>query len=300
MDRLVKKISKPRLLSHEYSRHIPPLIKIRDGECIIVETEDAFNGLLKSPKDIKKLIGPGALPPNPVTGPIYIEGASPGDTLEISIIDISLGKTGGTCFARTDQSIDTWFDSNFARVYDIQNNVIKFSNRLRVKAKPFIGCIATAPAHFSPSSVQVFHSGGNMDCCQIQPGSKVYLPVCCEGGYLYIGDVHALQADGEFCGTAVETSAQVKIRVNIITNLAGCSLNRPRVETEKLLVTIASGSCLEDAYTTVMKDMIFWLESEYGFDPKEYFLQLSQFTNLRTCNWFTVRCELPKTFLSIK
>ena len=176
---------------------------------------------------------------------------------------------------------------------------IKFSDSLKVKAEPFIGCIATAPANFSPSSVQVFQSGGNMDCCQIKPGSKVYLPVFCEGGYLYLGDVHALQADGEFCGTAVETSAEVKIRVNIISNKKGSSLNWPRVETEDLFVTIASGSCLEDANTNAMKEMLLWLETEHDFCTKKYFLQLSQFANLRLCNWFAVRCELPKSFLKI-
>lgn len=296
---MVNIISKTDIASYEYNRKIPPIVKIKNGETIIVQTEDAFNGLLKSPEDVEKLVSPGALPPNPLTGPIYVEGALPGDTLEISIEDISLGKTGGTCFARTDHSIDKWFDGNFARIYEIQNNRINFSESLRVNAEPFIGCIATAPAHYSPSSVQVFSSGGNMDCCQIKPGSKVYLPVCCEGGYLYIGDVHALMADGEFCGTAVETSAQVTISINVIPNPTGNSINWPRVETDELLVTIASGSCIEDAYAVVMREMLIWLRSEYGFNSKDTFLQLTQFANLRPCNWFTVRCELPKTFLHI-
>ena len=94
----MEKIIKKDHLTHEYSRLIPPLLKIKEGELIIVQTEDAFNGLLKSPSDVEKLVGPGALPPNPVTGPIYIEGAMPGDTLEIMIEDISLGKNWRNLF----------------------------------------------------------------------------------------------------------------------------------------------------------------------------------------------------------
>jgi len=295
-----KRISKTNL-KYEYSRLFKPVAHVKPGEEIIIETEDAFNGNLKVPEDIIKLTDPKALPPNPVTGPIYIERSQPGDILVITVDDIKIGDVGGTCFARTDSSnpINSWFGSDFAKVFKISNQKIIFSETLKLIADPFIGCISTSPAYSAPSSLKVSQSGGNMDCCHIKPGSKVFLPVNVEGAFFYIGDVHALQADGEFCGTAVEVSSQVRLHFDVIPSTLKYKLNWPRVETPDLLTTVVGGVSLDDSFRIAMQEMLTWLEAEYNFLRKEIFLELSQVANLRPCNRFTVRCELSKDFLQI-
>ncbi len=293
-----KTISKLNL-KYEYSRFFEPVATVKPGEDILVETEDAFNGNLKFPEDVIKLTDLKALPPNPVTGPIYIERSRPGDILVISIDDIKIGNVGGVCFTRNDRTIGSWFDSDFAKVFKIYNQKIKISEKLELTAEPFIGCISTAPAYSSPASTKVSQSGGNMDCCLIRSGNKVFLPVNVEGAYFYLGDVHALQADGEFCGTAVEVTSQVRLHFDLITSTSNYVLNWPRVETPDLLATIVGGFSLDDSFRIAMQEMLAWLEDEYNLLRKEIFLELTQVANLRPCNRFTGRCELPKDFLKI-
>ncbi len=295
----MKKIISKLNLKYEYSRFFEPVATVKPGEDILIETEDAFNGNLKFPEDVIKLIDSKALPPNPVTGPIYIEGSRPGDILVISIDDIKIGNVGGTCFTRDDRAIDSWFDSPFAKVFEISNHKIKISEKLELTADPFVGCISTAPAYGSPASTKVSQSGGNMDCCLIKPGTKVFLPVNVEGAYFYLGDVHALQADGEFCGTAVEVTSQVRLHFDLITSTSNYILNWPRVETPDLLATVVGGFSLDDSFRIAMQEMLAWLEDEYNLSRKEIFLELTQVANLRPCNRFTGRCELPKDFLKI-
>jgi len=295
---LGKTISKLNL-KYEYSRFFEPVATVKPGEDIIVETEDAFNGNLKFPEDVIKLTDLKALPPNPVTGPIYIERSRPGDILVISIDDIKIGNVGGVCFTRNDRTIGSWFDSDFAKVFKIYNQKIKISEKLELTAEPFIGCISTAPAYSSPASTKVSQSGGNMDCCLIRSGNKVFLPVNVEGAYFYLGDVHALQADGEFCGTAVEVTSQVRLHFDLITSTSNYVLNWPRVETPDLLATVVGGFSLDDSFRIAMQEMLAWLEDEYNLLRKEIFLELTQVANLRPCNRFTGRCELPKDFLKI-
>ena len=293
-----KTISKLNL-KYEYSRFFEPVATVKSGEDILVETEDAFNGNLKFPEDVIKLTDLKALPPNPVTGPIYIERSRPGDILVISIDDIKIGNVGGACFTRTDRTIGSWFDSDFAKVFKISNQKIKISEKLELTADPFIGCISTAPAYSSPASTKVSPSGGNMDCCLIRSGTKVFLPVNVEGAYFYLGDVHALQADGEFCGTAVEVTSQVRLHFDLINSTSNYVLNWPRVETPDLLATVVGGFSLDDSFRIAMQEMLAWLEDEYNLSRKEIFLELTQVANLRPCNRFTGRCELPKDFLKI-
>lgn len=293
-----KTISKLNL-KYEYSRFFEPVATVKPGEDILVETEDAFNGNLKFPEDVIKLTDLKALPPNPVTGPIYIERSRPGDILVISIDDIKIGNVGGVCFTRNDRTIGSWFDSDFAKVFKIYNQKIKISEKLELTAEPFIGCISTAPAYSSPASTKVSQSGGNMDCCLIRSGNKVFLPVNVEGAYFYLGDVHALQADGEFCGTAVEVTSQVRLHFDLITSTSNYVLNWPRVETPDLLATVVGGFSLDDSFRIAMQEMLAWLEDEYNLLRKEIFLELTQVANLRPCNRFTGRCELPKDFLKI-
>jgi amidase len=292
-------VVKREKLRYEFGRGFEPVAYVESGQQILVETEDAFNGRLRASEDVHQLLGPDALPPNPLTGPFYIQGANPGDTLVVCIDAIELDEQGAICYITTSgRAIDTWFDKPLAMVVPIQNDYLIFSPSLKVRTQPFIGCVGTAPAYGSPQSIETYRGGGNMDCALVIPGTRVFLPVSVAGAYFYIGDVHALQADSEYCGTAVETRSTIKLHFEVISGPSE-GLNWPRVETPDSLVTIVGGQPLDDCLRLVYQEMLRWLEIEYGLDPAETFLKLSQLANARLCNWFTVRCEMPKAYLPL-
>jgi acetamidase/formamidase len=137
-----------------------------------------------------------------------------------------------------------------------------------------------------------------MDCALIAPGNRLFLPVAVEGAHFYVGDVHALQADSEFCGTAVETRATIRLRFEVIPG-QGEGLNWPRVETPDALVTVVGGQPLDDCLRLAYQEMLRWLETEYGLVPADIFLILSQLASAYLCNWFTVRCEMPRAYLHL-
>jgi amidase len=277
-------VVKREKLRYEFSRRFEPVAYVESGQQILIETEDAFNGRLRASEDIHQLLGPDALPPNPLTGPFYIQGADPGDILVVYVDAIELDQQGAICYIITSgRAIDTWFDKPLAMVVPIQNDYLIFSLGVKVR---------------SPQSVEVYRGGGNLDCVVVAPGARVLLPISVSGAYFYVGDVHALQADSEYCGTAVETRSTVKLHFEIISGHSQ-GLNWPRVETSDSLVTIVGGQPLDDCLRLVYQEMLRWLEIEYGLDPAETFLKLSQLANARLCNWFTVRCEMPKAYLSM-
>jgi len=286
-------------LKYEFGRGFEPVACVEPGQQILVETEDAFNGRLRAPEDVNALLGPTALPPNPLTGPFYIQGARPGDTLVVYVEGIELDRQGAMCYITTGgRAIDTWFDRPLAAVVPIENGHLVFGPKVTVPVQPFIGCAGTAPAHGSPQSIEAYRAGGNMDCAVIAPGNRLFLPVAVEGAYFYVGDVHALQADSEFCGTAVETRSTVKLRFEVIPGY-GAGVNWPRVETPDTLVTIVGGQPLDDCLRLAYQEMLRWLEIGYGLVPAEKFLMLSQLAGARLCNWFTVRCEMPRAYLPL-
>ncbi len=286
-------------LKYEFGRGFEPVAYVEPGQRVLIETEDAFNGRLRVPEDARRLLGPEALPPNPLTGPLYIKGAYPGDTLVVHLDGIELDRQGAICYTTTSgRAIDTWFDEPLAMVVPIESGHLVFSSNLRVPAQPFVGCAGTAPAHGCPQSIEAYRAGGNMDCALVSPDNRLFLPVAVDGAYFYVGDVHALQADSEFCGTAVETRATVEFRFEVISGSGG-GLNWPRVETPDELVTIVGGRPLDDCLRLAYQEMMRWLETEYGWVSAETFLVLSQLANAHLCNWFTVRCEMPKAYLHL-
>jgi len=253
-----------RLKQSEYYYTISPFRKpvltITPGDTIIAEVPDAFAGKIKSNQD---KISP---PWNPLAGPVYIENAEEGSTLAIDIKNIKIiGKQGvSILFNFTDPLTSILLNPKMEpRVIPIKDNKICFAGMTTpsVTCEPSIGCIGTSPKNEAISSDYAGPYGGNMDTPVIRPGNRLFLPVNVRGGLLYFGDVHAIQGDGEFF--ALDVPAEVTLTVNVMKEK---KIGWPRVESPSHIMTIVSLLPLESAILTAYKELVLWIEEEYGLE----------------------------------
>ena len=204
-----------------------PLITVEEGESFQVETEDAGSGLVTSPEmadRIPSLPTKRSTPPksNPIGGPIAVAGAEPGDLLEVEIESIDLQPTGYTNWGpdRTKIGDDfRWPELNrwTVRVFEHRDGSTFLDGERLWPTRPMVGCIGVAPEReaLNTSTGQTI-SGGNLDSRDIAVGTRVQLNVYHPGALLFLGDVHASQADTEYYGTADETRAVVQARCRVI------------------------------------------------------------------------------------
>lgn len=250
-------------LYYEFSRHNEPRLRIQPGETVVVESEDAFSGQIRINSDrrdkTKKPYG------NPQTGPIYIEGAEPGDSLAITIHDIK--PTLGQCATRTSdpKQLAEWLGTDCphgTHVCPIKDGKIYWSDRLTIPYQPMLGCIGTAPDTGVPTTFPAGPHGGNMDIIEVCPGNTIYLPVFVPGAYLYLGDAHAAMGHGELSASGLEMPAESTITVNLQKKRITC----PRIESPTEIMTVVSGCPLERSIAEAFARLILWLEADYQID----------------------------------
>jgi len=257
-----------------FSDAIPPVLHIFPGDTVRTWTVDA--GGVDS-KGTRRSQGG-----NPETGPFYVEGAIPGDTLVIKLNRVRLNRDSAgsgdqiaTSALTADYIRDTKyaekFDSNW--VLDREKGVAHLKQpsahltNYTVKLRPMLGCIAVAPpAHQAFRTGFLGSYGGNMDYNQIQEGTTVYLPIFAPGALLFIGDGHAAQGDGELTGDALETSMQVEFTVDLIK---GQSTSRPRAENSEYLMTLGIANSLPEALQSATTELARWLQRDYKLGPNE-------------------------------
>ena len=286
-----------------------PVARVRTGEKVTIETLDAFGNKITSPDDdISQII---SLPfVNPLTGPIYVEGAEKGDTLVVTIHDINMtrdygvsalipdfGGLCGTVFTRTLQ------EPLPAKVmlHPINEEGIVFSDNLKIPAipyEPFYGTIGTAPEIEAISSLAPGFHGGNMDAADVCPGNKVFLPVNVPGAMFHIGDGHAAQGDGEVCGVATEIPTRGTLTFEVIKSK---TIGTPRIESDRFLMAVGSARPMEDAARIAFYELILWLEQDFGIDRITGYQLCSQVSRVRLANMvdiqYSVVAKFPKKYL---
>jgi amidase len=285
-----------------------PVVEVKPGESVVVETVDALCGAVTEESPLERLLEEGRLPDyfNPVSGPIYVKTARPGDTLVVEVIDIKVGVRGVTVnFPGFGGLTVPYLQENLppkTKISQIRNGIIHFPMKngrtIKIPVHPLIGTIGTAPPIESQLSTKPDKHGGNMDCSDVTIGNKLYLPVFVDGALLYLGDAHAVQGDCEICGVAVETPSETIVKVDIIHDK---SVNWPRVETPNEIITICSSASLEHATKLALTELIFWITTDYGFDRMDAYLLCSQVAKVRICQIvnerYTVAAKFPKTYL---
>ncbi|MFZ4757980.1 MAG: acetamidase/formamidase family protein [Burkholderiaceae bacterium] len=286
-----------------------PVLHVKPGDRIVVETRDAFGGAVKTEQDLpsKVLTMPYV---NPQNGPILIEGAEPGDAIAVHIESIKPRGPNprGTCAlipffgGLSNTALTATLNEplpEIVRKIDVDEQGVYWSKRVTLPYRPHIGTLSTSPAIDSINSLTPDNHGGNMDLPDMGPGSITYLPVRTQGARLFIGDAHACQGDGEICGTAVEFQSTTTIRVDLIK---GWTLEWPRLENEFLIMAIGSTRPLEDATRIAYAELVMWMEKEYGYDRWDAYMMLSQCGRVRLGNVvdpkYTVGAAIDKTYLA--
>jgi amidase len=264
-------------LHYEVSRLYEPLLELTPGDTVTVVTEDAFTGQITTARDRRdKRVMPWS---NPTTGPIAVRGALPGDAVVLEICEIRPAKGRCATYIPTMPEMQDLLGSpagDWTRVCVIRDGIIEWDDERCIPYSPMIGVVATAPALGAPTTGSVGDYGGNLDLREIRPGCRLRLPVFVEGAFLYLGDCHACQGDGEVTGAALEMAAEVTVRVDLIKE---AQLLGPQFETESEIGAVAAGD-LRQAVPTAYGRLARWLASDYEWDPWAAFSYITQIGTL--------------------
>ena len=292
-----------------YGPYTKPVLTIDPGDIVAVETEDAFGGVITSEQDspTAKLKFPFL---NPQCGPIAINGIEKGDCLAVHIHAVETrgaqpaGKTciipefGGLVGTASTALLNPPLPER-VRVMHVDKDGVRWSDKITLPYEPFIGTIGISPEIEAISSLQPDYHGGNMDLPDVAPGAILYFPVHVKGGFLYVGDCHAAQGDGELSGVAIEQRATVTMQIDVIK---GWSFAWPRLETKDFVMTIGSARPLEDAARIAYRELVRWMSADYGFDEIDAYMLLSQAGRIRLGNMvdpkYTMGASILKKYLT--
>jgi acetamidase/formamidase len=286
---------------------VPPVRKVKPGDLLELWTEDAFGGKVREVDDlVSKVIDFPFV--NPQTGPFFVEGAEPGDTLAIHFVSIEPSRDwAASCTvplfgALTSTHQTATLQEPLAEVvwiYDVDAGKRTVTYRARageytveLPLDPMHGTVGVAPASFEARSSLVPDAhGGNMDTPEMRAGTTCYLGVNVEGALFSIGDGHCRQGEGETCGVAVEAAMDTVIAIDLIK---GRPTPWPRLENDSHLMSTGSARPLEDAFRIAHVDMVTWLSEEYGFETLDAYQLLTQVSESPVANV----CDPNYTFVT--
>jgi len=285
-------------ITHILSKDNPPCGRIRAGETVAFETYDCFtNQFLPEEATFENVI---RKPGNPATGPLFIEGAMPGDMLKIDIVDIVLGPVGVVMLGPGSGSEKEFFSQKTLKRIPVMDGFAHYSEQLKLPITPMIGVIGVAPDGDGVSTITPMDHGGNMDCTQIRKGVTLYLPVFAEGALLSLGDLHAIMGDGEVEDCGLEIEGKAVLRVDVVKN-RNC-VPYPMIETSEKLITIASAEDVEAAWRKAVRQMYGFLKEKIGLDDNDAGMLLTMAGDLVICQTVnpmkTVRMEFPRYITS--
>jgi acetamidase/formamidase len=267
---------RPGAFYHKFSANIDPVLRIHPGDTILTETVDAA-GFDKTGKKREQ----GG---NPLTGPFFIEGSSEGDVLAVTITKLILNRsTAFTTESFSSRSLPkgSWHDDKKVKIVNwkvdtsagfaiLNDTAYEHLRDFKVPLRPFLGCIGVAPANSKNEILSFFQGpfGGNLDFERITQSATVYLPVFHEGAYLYVGDGHALEGDGEIAGNALETSLDIEFVVSLIKK-ESLRIDNPRVEDSADLMAIGVDKSLDNALKIATAELLAWLQNDYHLSSRE-------------------------------
>lgn len=315
----------PRDLARKYAFdwRDEPLVRMKAGESVEIETYDASTGYFKSAED-KAIPGkrPGfdRTPPhaNPIGGPVYVDGAERGDVLVVVIEDIlvdsyswlAIGPRRGPLGESTrwpELSADYTtkiFKHTPGPSGTTRDGTLHFNDKLSWPITPFIGTLGVAPDREVTTSLDGQGEwGGNLDIRDVAPGNKIFLPIHHPGALFYLGDVHASQGDTEFTGTAAETKATVRVTLDVVKNK---KIPWMRIEKPDSIIAVHANRPMEVAVETATVQLMDWLITEYGFTPTDAYCLVSACPDFRINIYqmckigklsFVAGAEIPKKYL---
>jgi amidase len=292
----------------------PPVARLHPGNILEANSLDCFGNAIKRPGDTQALVKGD----NPLTGPFFIEGAEPGDTLVVHILDLQVdGNQGLGAFAPGFGALNEtnytpmlhpplperiWFypidhASNTATFQALDSNY-----KVKIPLHPFLGCIGVAPSSGEArSSIVPAEFGGNMDAPEASVGNTLYLPVSVSGGLFYFGDGHAAMGDGEIAGTAIEVPMRARLQFDLVK---GKHTNWPRFENEKEIMAAGIYRPVDDAVRIAFTELVAWIHADYGLSELDAYELLSKVGKIHLTEMvdpnYVVVASIEKKFLPPK
>jgi len=292
-----------------------PVAHVKPGRVLEANSLDCFGNALQKPGDPFSLIKID----NPLTGPFFIDGAEPGDTLAVHILDLQVDSKQGV------GTFSPGFGAANATHYtpmiekeplperawyypiDAEKKLITFQAsdsdfKVQFPLKPFLGCIGVAPANGEArSSLVPAEFGGNMDAPEVSPGNTLYLPVNVDGALFYFGDGHAAMGDGEVAGSAVEVPMRAKFRFELIKKKA---TGWPRFENEQEIMAAGIYRPLDDAVRIAVTELVHWMHRDYGLSDLDAYELFSKVGKLHLTEMvdpnYVVIASVDKKYLPAK
>ena len=293
---------------------VDAVAEIKAGQMLSTATRDCFAGRVRTTADLpSQVCDPRYL--NPQTGPFFIEGAEPGDTLAVHFVSIEPSESWGVSstfpfFGALTSSRDTatlqpplpertWVYDLDTEARLVYYQALDGDLRLPLPMDPMHGTVGVAPALAEArSSLAPGAWGGNMDTPEMRAGATCYLGVNVPGAMFSIGDGHARQGEGEACGVAVECAMNTLLIVDVIR---GTYTPWPRLETDEFLITTGSTKPLEDAFRIALTEMVRWIASLLELSIMDAYQLVSQVALTPIANVcdtvYTVTCKIPKKLL---
>jgi amidase len=292
----------------------PPVAHLRPGNILEANSLDCFGNAIKNPGDTLAL----SKGDNPLTGPFSVDGAEPGDTLVVHILDLqvdgdqglgalgpgfgALNETNYTAMLHPPLPEKIWFypidhAGNTATFQALDSNY-----KVKIPLHPFLGCIGVAPAGGEArSSIVPEAFGGNMDAPEASAGNTIYFPVNVSGGLLYFGDGHAAMGDGEIAGTAIEVPMRARLQVDV---LKGKRTGWPRFENEKEIMAAGIYRPVDDALRIAFTELVAWIHTDYGLSELDAYELLSKVGKIHLTEMvdpnYVVIASIDKKFLPPK
>jgi acetamidase/formamidase len=277
-----------------WDHSIPPIATIQSGEVVSFDLLDASCGQIVQDSTVEAIRTLDFSQVDQVNGPIYVEGAAPGDTLEVEFRDLQPADWGWTAIIPGFGLLADEFPEPALKIWHLEGGAdgwAEFAPGIRVPLAPFCGEIGLAPGKPGAlSTIPPYRHGGNMDTKHLTKSSRLYLPVEAEGALYSMGDGHAAQGDGEVCGTAIETPMRATVRLTVRKDiqvqepqfLTGGPL-AARSNTASYYATDGIGPDLMEAARNAIRHMIDYLQRTYGLTRPDAYMLCSVMVDLKIC-----------------
>ena len=298
-------------LKYTFASTYAPVARLKSGDILETNTVDCFGNAIQKPGDTLSMVKGD----NPLTGPFYIEGAEPGDTIAVKILALdvdsnqgvgalapgfgAINSTGYTPMLNPPIKEKIWFFPIDHKTNTALFQALDSKFTVKIPLHPFFGCIGVAPAGGEArTSVVPEAFGGNMDSPEASVGNTAYFPVNVSGAMLFLGDGHAAMGDGEIAGTAIEVPLRARVQVTVIKNQ---TISWPRFENENYIMTVGAYRPLDDALRIAFTELVYWIHKDYGLSEMDAYELLSQVAEIHLNEMvdpnYVVIAKINKKFL---
>ncbi len=281
---------------YAFSGKHEPIMRVESGTTLTIETYDCFQNQIQSESTAFTAIDWNQI--NPATGPVYVEGALPGDTLKVTIHKIELAEQGVMATGPGLGVMGHRIEKFEVKLIPVRDGKAYF-NQIEFPLNPMIGVIGVAPAEGEVSCGTPGAHGGNMDNTMITEGATLYFPVGVEGALFALGDLHAAMGDGEIGVSGIEIPGKVTVTLEVVKNLP---LAQPLLENADSLATIVSAPTLDEAVKEAVEHMIDLLLNRTSLTVSECTMLMSATGQTQICQvvdpLMTARFVVPKSILN--